>query len=306
MIADMSVVAVLATLASASVMALATAVQQRATQRAPGGRGRHIAMVVTLARDPWWLASLAGIGLGFGLYLVALSLGALTLTQPIMVIGLVLGSVFAARLAGRRLDRGLLLGGVLCGGGLALLLGLARPASGHYVVDFGSATVTLGIVVVALLLGTWIAATRTQGLARAVALALAAGLLFGVNAALAKLAAEQLTGHQVGPWPYWPWLAMLLTAPAGFALSQRAMQLGRLLAPVNAIISTMDPLAAVAIGVVAFGERMVTTPAALVVELVAATIVVVGITVVTRRGARLIEADQAARNAAGRAALSWG
>jgi hypothetical protein len=49
---------------------------------------------------------------------------------------------------------------------------------------------------------------------------------------------------------------MLLTAPTGFVLSQRAMQLGRVLAPVTAVISSVDPVVAVAIGVVALGERI--------------------------------------------------
>ena len=97
-----------------------------------------------------------------------------------------------------------------------------------------------------------------------------------------------------------------MTGPTGFVLSQRAFQLGRLLAPVNAVISTVDPLTAVTIGVVAFGEHIVTTPSALTAELLAVAGLVAGIVIVTRRAARLIAADQAAQATGGIGVNTWG
>jgi hypothetical protein len=51
----------------------------------------------------------------------------------------------------------------------------------------------------------------------------------------------------------------LVVGPAGLLLSQRAFQVGRLLAPVNAIISSVDPVTATTIAVLALGERLATT-----------------------------------------------
>ena len=59
-------------------------------------------------------------------------------------------------------------------------------------------------VLAALLLIAAITAGRTDGLARALALATMTGTLFGVNAALTKLVAEQLTRGWSEPLLRWP------------------------------------------------------------------------------------------------------
>lgn len=99
--------------------------------------------------------------------------------------------------------------------------------------------------------------------------------------------------------------AALLGGPAGFLLSQRAFQMGRLLAPVNSVISTVDPVAAAAIGIVVLGERMVVTPPAVLVEALAVATTVLGVVVVSRRAARIIETERTTP-ADGREAISWG
>jgi hypothetical protein len=299
-------VAVLAALAGAAVTALGTAAQQRATQRVPGGRGLHLRLIVALARNRLWLASLVGILSGFGLYLLALGHGALVLVQPIMISGLVFGSVFAAWMACRRLDRGLLTGGAMCALGLASFLTVAHPGVGHHGIRPGDGVVWLAAVLAVLLLIGAVTAGRADGLPSALALATMTGILFGVNAALTKLVADQLTRGLSEPLWHWPMYAALVTGPTGFILSQRAFQLGRLLAPVNAVISTVDPLTAVTIGVVAFGEHIVTTPGALAAELLAAAGLVAGIVIVTRRAAQLIAADQAAQATGGIGVHTWG
>ncbi|MDQ3763688.1 MAG: DMT family transporter [Actinomycetota bacterium] len=298
--------AALVALAGAAVTALGTAAQQRATQQVPGGRGLHLRLIVALAHNRLWLASLLGILFGFGLYLLALAKGPLVLVQPIMISGLVFGSVFAAWMACRRPDPKLLAGAAICALGLALFLAIAHPRIGDYGTRPVDGGFWLAAVLAALLLAGAVTAGRTDGLPRALAFALVTGILFGVNAALTKLVAEQLTRGLTEPFLHWPFYATLLTGPAGFILSQRAFQLGRLLAPVNAVISTVDPITAVAIGVVAFDERIATTPSALVAELLAAAALVVGIVMVTRRAAQLIGADQAARATGQSGVASWG
>jgi drug/metabolite transporter (DMT)-like permease len=298
-------VAIAAAVGAAAVTALGTALQQRATQTAPAGRGLHLPLIVALARSPLWWGGVATTLLGFVFYLVSLFNGALILAQPIMISGLIFGSVFAAWLAGRRVDRLLLVGGVMCGGGLALFLTVAQPTSGTMVAVSGRDGITLAVVLGGGLLAAAVVAIRGDGLSRALALAVATAILFGINAALAKLVADQLAVSWWEPFRHLPGYAMLLTAPTGVILSQRAMQLGRLLAPVNAVISTLDPLTAVLIGILALGERMETSSSAVTIELVAGAVVLSGIWVVSRRAARLIEADRTA-TATGRAVPSWG
>jgi drug/metabolite transporter (DMT)-like permease len=299
--------AVLAVLAGAAITALGTALQQRATHAVPGG-GAGMRLMLSLARKPAWLGSLGLIAVGFCCYLVALAAGTLTLAQPIMISGLVFGSYFSARLAGRRSDPRLLLGAAICGGALALLLGVAQPGgAGPGRESVGAAA---GLWLAALfgvaLAGAAVVAVRGRGLPRALALASATGILFGVNAALTKMVVGQLAHRWMEPLGHWHLYAMVFVAPAGLVLSQRAMQLSGTLAPVNAVISAVDPLTAVTIGLVLLGERVNTTPLAVLTEVVACLALFCGIGMVARRGAQLNEAHRAAVAGRDRAALSWG
>lgn len=296
--------AVGAALAAAALTAWGTAVQQRATQAVPH-RPNAVAFLLRLARKPAWLLSLGLILAGFGLYLLALAVGTLTLTQPIMISGVVFGSLFSAWLVRRRPDRTLIAGALLCGAGLALFLTVAAP-----VAPVGGPVLTgLPVPMVAaaaLALGCALPAYAARGLTRAVGLAAATGLLFGLNAALAKLVAYQLDTGWTEPLRHWPCYLMFLVGPAGFVLSQQAMRSSPLLAPVNAVISTVDPLTAVAIGVLSLGERVQTTPAAVVGQCVALLAVLAGVILATHRGATLHRAHRTARTTTETAALGWG
>src|SRR3954454_24893287 len=103
------VVAAALALAGATAMAWGTALQQRATQEVPSASAT-MRLIWELAHRPAWWGSFLGIAAGFGLYAAALSVAALALVQPLLVTGLVLGSIFSARLAHRRVDRKLLWG----------------------------------------------------------------------------------------------------------------------------------------------------------------------------------------------------
>jgi len=279
-------VTVLIALASTTMNALGTAAQQRATQRVPSVAGLHVRLVLLLARERLWWTGHAGTLTGFGLYLAALATGPLTLVQPIMVLGLVLGSSFAAVLARRPVDRYLIAGGAICAGGLALLLGVARPEPGA-----GAPLVTAGwvlttavvVAVVAVVVGA-----RTAGLTSAVAFAAATGVFYGVNAALLKLLADDLTCGVLATVTRWPLYASLVVGPTGLLVAQRALQVGRLLAPVNAVISTVDPVTATALAVLVLGERLASTPAAVLGEAAGAFVVVLGVVVTVRRSGRLL------------------
>jgi drug/metabolite transporter (DMT)-like permease len=299
------VAAVLAAVSAAAVTAMGTAMQQRATQAVPEGRGLHLSLVGKLVRTPIWLAGVGATAVGFGLFLLSLAKGALVLAQPIMVSGVVFGPLFAAWFARRRVDRGLLAGGALCWGGLLLFLAVARPSGGAGSPAGPAAAGWLALALGGLLVAAIVTAVRSDGLSRALALATATAVLFGINAALAKLVADQLARGWSEPFSHPQCYAMLLTAPTGFVLSQRAMQLGRVLAPVTAVISSVDPVVAVAIGVVALGERMDHSPPALVGEIMAVAVALAGVRAVSVRAARLIEADRSARES-GRRAPTWG
>lgn len=88
----------------------------------------------------------------------------------------------------------------------------------------------------------------------------------------------------------WPLAgAAVVSALAGWALSQRAFQLGRLLAPVNAVISVADPAVAIALAITALGERLVHTVGSSLPLVAAGTVgVLAGVVLLSHRGARLL------------------
>jgi drug/metabolite transporter (DMT)-like permease len=84
------------------------------------------------------------------------------------------------------------------------------------------------------------------------------------------------------------WYASLVAGPTGILLSQRAFQVGCLLAPVNAVISAVDPITAIAIAVLVLGERLNSASLAMFGEVTGAVVVVLGIVITVRRSDRIL------------------
>lgn len=272
--------------AGATCTALATAVQQRAARRAPRRRGLAPGLVRDLLRSRQWLLSWLGLALGYSCYLLALSMAPLVLVQPILLVGLVLGSLFAARLARRTPDRRLIAGSLLCLAGLSGLLLAARPGAGTYFpVPVDAAAGVTGIVV-----GAGVLAALVGRRFPAWGFAIATGALWGTTAALAKLVLAQLARGWTEPLTHWPLYGLLVTAPLGFLFSQRAFQLSALLAPVNAVISVLDPVIATAIGVLVLGEHTAPGPGSLALQATAAFAALAGVGIVGRRSTQLARA----------------
>jgi hypothetical protein len=203
------------------------------------------------------------------------------LVQPLGVVSVLV----AALAAGHGLGRTGAMGAAVCAAGLAAFLLLARPsgATGADAPDVAPMALVLAIVVIAAL----VLARRASGEVRAVALAVAAGTCYGVSAGMLKVVATQVRVGGVGaPFLHGALYAALLIGPLGFVLSQHAFRLARSAAPVLAVLTTVDPLVAVAVGMFWLGEQVVATPAALAGASVAALAVVGGVTAVVRGGQR--------------------
>jgi drug/metabolite transporter (DMT)-like permease len=283
-------IALLAALVGAAGISTGTVLQQRAGQEIeePGSTRELLARV--LRRRRWW-AGQAVIAIGFGSYAYALHVGPVALVQPVLVTGLVFGTIASAALAGRRLDRRLLGASVVCVLGLAAFLAIAHPQA-PAVMPTPAVT---PLVVVGLLAGlVGVVGLRADGWSeplRAALLALATGGFYGLTATLfaTALAASNLVDALVS----WPFAAALVTSLCGWTFSQRALHLGRLNAPDNAVIGTTDPAVAVTLGVLVLGEWVRTTPLALVGQVVAAAVVIAGTVAITRQSAALLRTDRA-------------
>lgn len=270
-------IAIPAALGSAVSFGFTGALQHVATKRVRERPALRPALLLDLAREPIWLGSLLANLSGTALQLVALDTGPLVLIEPLLVSGL-LFAVLIRSLLGRRLPPSrVVLGASLCGVGLAVFSLLARPSGGAAYLSLGSALpLAIGLAVVLLL--CLAVASRYRGDKRAYALAVGAGVLFGVTAGLAKLALGQLTAQGLpSTLRDWPVYAMIVLGPTGFLLNQNAFQAAGNMAPPLAIITVTDPLVSIGVGVLWLGENLQPGPGPVVGQIFALLGLIAGV-----------------------------
>lgn len=230
---------VVVALLAAACFAAAVVVQQRAAQ----AHGARLSLVIT----PLWILGGAIDFAGFALQVIALHLGSVIEVQVLQVsvlpFGLLIGRV--------RPSRSAWLGVLLVGVGLAGIILAADPQHGPGQGGLIPAVITVTVLVVLILY-----ATRGDQVRSAVGSALSAGLLFATTATTAHVAGNDFSAHG---------LVGLLTRPsvyltgvvsgAGLALAQRAYANGPL--ALNLVVLTLlDPLASLGLGVVVAGDRL--------------------------------------------------
>ncbi len=287
---DDVVLAAVIALISAFCFALAAVGQHHAASTAETKQSFNPRLFLDLARSPMWWASAFGDMFGFILQAVALSVGAVGLVQPLLVTGLLLAIPISAAVDKRKVHRAEIYGALLCCAGLAAFLIAAQPAtgteklSGH---DGFLLLVSVLPVVVVLLLGS----LRFTGLAKAVALALCAGTLFGVCSPLISVVVHDIS-HPFG----WPLLVVAGCGIAGFLLTQNAYQAGSLPAPL-AVLTIVEPLVAVTLGVALLRENLEASPAAITVIIASVIAVIVGVAIVARHAPDAQRAAVAAEGA---------
>jgi drug/metabolite transporter (DMT)-like permease len=261
---------------------LADVVEQRNTHEVPQRQALSPRLLVDLAKRPLWVAAIGVNSVANVLQIVALHFGALALVQPLLVLDLLFAAVFAAVLAHRRPDRVMFAGVVCCTAGVACFLAIARPSGGHNTVSFAT-FLPLALALAALVAGCLAAARWGSRHARPLWLALACGVDFGVNAFLLKLVPDTLPLGFSDPLKQWPLYAIVITAPTGFMLNQSAFQAGTFISPVLAIITTADPLISIGVAYAWLGERITSTPVAVVGEVISLAIMTGGIYALAHR-----------------------
>jgi drug/metabolite transporter (DMT)-like permease len=269
------VVPAFAALAAACAFGVAAALQHRQAGLAPG-RGLSLRLLADVARRPLWLAGLALATMAYGLQAVALAFGPLTLVAPIVAADLLFALPLAARWSRRPLRPRDWAGCLLVAAGVAVFLAVAPPSAGRAAVPAGGWVVAFGIVVVITALAVGLGRV-TGRVTRAGLLAAAAGVVFGLTAAVTASFVRSLRQEGVGSiLAHWqPW-ALITLGIAGIALSTGAFQASTLSASLP-IIDTVEPVSGVVIGAFLFDERLAASPAGLLVQLAAAGVAVAGI-----------------------------
>jgi drug/metabolite transporter (DMT)-like permease len=284
------VVAVPAAVLGAAGFGLASAAQQRATKEVDVTPTLSPRLIVELLARPMWLLGLVATIVALALQIVALAFGPLAVVQPLLVTGVAFAAVFSAMLQGRHPDPLILLGALCCAAGLSAFLLLARPTAGT--TDYGRfdllGALPVAVVLTVIVIGCLVYAAAVRHSSRVLALALATGVLYGVTAGLMKVITTQLRVGLDEPFRHPVLYVVCVIGPIGFLLSQNTFQQGQLVAPAVAVITSVDPVVGVLIGVGWLGEQIDSSPVLLAGECLAALVVIGSIALITARGSWLI------------------
>jgi drug/metabolite transporter (DMT)-like permease len=277
------VIAVGLGLAAAALFGGASVLEMRSTKQVPDRPALSPRLLVDLVRRPLFLAAI-GVNLaGAALQVTALHFGSLTLVQPLLVLSLLFAVVIAAASVRRKPPDAVLLAGVTCCAvGIAGFLMVARPHGGSATAG-PAAALPLAAGLAVVLAGCLAAARWGPRAVRPLWLALGCGAAFGVNALLLKIVPGTLPAGFADPARQWPLFLMAVVTPVGFLLNQNAFQSGTLIAPVLAVITTVDPLVSMAAGAAFLHEKIALSPLALAAEGCALAVMIAGIVALAHR-----------------------
>lgn len=273
---------VVSALLAAIFAAIGIVVRQRATLDVPPEAGVSPVMLRTLVRRPLWWAGTSAAVVGYGFQALALAHGSLILVQPLLVSALLFALPLSARLAHRRVSGSEWLWALLLTFALTIFVLLARTEPGEYSVPNSTLTV-LSVVTAVLVVALVALAVRTSGTPRAVLLAVAVGVLFGVMAVLTKVVMHAATHSGAASVLAKPELYLLIAvAVIGTVLQQSAFHAGALQTSVPTML-VLEPVIAVALGAVMLSEDISVSGLEAVALLITA-VVMVAATIALGRG----------------------
>lgn len=252
---------VAASLGSAAAFAVATTLKHRSASQTPDAqqlRPREIGRLVGASiAHPLWLGGTLADTVGLSLQVLALHLGALVVVQPLLITGLLFALLLRQathrRVSPREIAWGLVLTASLVGflalAGTADQSGVSETADKVPAVVAALTGAVLAVICVAL-------GRRQSRAGRSAALlGIAVGATYAGTAALLKTLTSIGLQGPVTLLTSWQLYTVLVVGAGGLVLNQLAFQAGPLAASLPAI-STVDPLASIALGVVVYDERI--------------------------------------------------
>ena len=244
-----TVLALLAALA----FALGNVLQQKGTleTEAPEDDPRFLAQAL---KRPVWIAGAACQVGGWILQAVALKNGSLVVVQSLTAMSLVVALPLGARFTNQRITRRVMAGAVAMVVGIVLFLAVGSPQGGTSNPS-ASAWWSAGIVSILIIGALYRMGRKRQGATKALMFGSAAGVAFGMQAAVTKVFMELVGKGLTTLLTSWTIYVLVASAIVGFVLAQTALKTG-ILAPAMATSNAVTLFSSVLLGVTVFGESV--------------------------------------------------
>ncbi|MFJ6135378.1 DMT family transporter [Kitasatospora sp. NPDC092286] len=271
-------------LSAACCLGLGFVLQQHAAQRAPRADLLHWRLLLDLMRMPEWLLGTGFMVSGLVLSALALNQGEVSLVEPLLATNLLFAMALSRVLTRQSLGRSGWAGVLLLGLGVTAFILAGRPTGGgppagelrHWLVV--GTVVGLTLLLVSL-------ARRLPLFEEATLLALAAGLLYGLQDALTRTTTQRLDHDGLDAvLRSWQPYAVVAAGVVGLLLVQSAFEAAPLRMSLPALTAA-QPLAGIACAVGFLGDRLRITPGALAWESAGLLAIVVGVIVIGRHPA---------------------
>lgn len=250
--------------------------QQAAARHAPKRDYLSPRLLLDLMRVRSWLAGIGLMVCGMVLGALALGKGEVSVVEPLLATNLLFAMALSRHRTGQRLGRQGWAGLWLLAGGVASFLVAGEPKGGQAVSSPLRHWLVIGVVVGLALLLTAFAKRSRSGVSPAL-LAVAAGLLYGLQDALTRVSGQLLSD---GGWAAlvtgWQPYAVLVLGVTGLILVQSAFETGPLRMSLPALTAA-QPLAGIACGIGFMGDQVRTDTGALAWQAAGLAAIVAGI-----------------------------
>ncbi len=238
-------------------------------------RGLNRRQLVALLTRPSWVFGTFLLLLAILFQLTSLYLAPLIVVQPLGAVALVITAVVNARVSGMKLDRATMRSIALCVGGVAVFVTIAAfTARETEITD--SQLITVLVILGVVLVAAAVAFAVLRSKFKAIIYIVAAGILYGFVATLAKVIINRVRLENFDVLTFICVIALLAATALGAYFVQTAYASG----PPDLVIAgltVIDPLVAVSIGIVVLGEASGAPPFAIAAFVVTGAIAIYGV-----------------------------
>lgn len=238
-------------------------------------KGLSVRQLRALLTRPSWVIGTLLLGLAILFQLTSLYLAPLIVVQPLGAVALVITALVNARVSGMKLDRATIRSIALCVGGVAVFVTIAAfTAREAEITD--SQLITVLIILGAVLLIAVVVFALLRSRFKAIMYILAAGILYGFVATLAKVIINRVRLENFDVLTF----VCVIALVAGTLLGAYFVQTAYASGPPDLVIAgltVIDPLVAVTIGIVVLGEASGAPPLAIAAFVVTGVVAIYGV-----------------------------